>query len=190
MKPIATLLLTATLAWVGIQTVPYRQVAGTTVTVKGTSTLHDWHMTSTDATIEAAFVQDDAKMTQLQSVAVTVPIASLHSGKSAMDKNAYEALQTKAHPNIRFVLQAPAQVSQAGSSFKLPLQGKLTVAGTSRDITVPTTCTRNANGSLACTGSIAMKMTDFGVKPPVLMMGTLKTGNDITVDFNVNLRQQ
>ena len=35
-------------------------------------------------------------------------------------------------------------------------------------------------------GEKTLKMSDFDVKPPTALLGTLKTGNDITIKFNLN----
>ena len=41
-------------------------------------------------------------------------------------------------------------------------------------------------GKVQFTGSYTLKMTDFSVKPPTAMFGTIKTGDEITVKFNVD----
>jgi hypothetical protein len=42
---------------------------------------------------------------------------------------------------------------------------------------------RSTTGEWVFSGSKILKMTDFNVEPPVVLMGTLKTGNEITVTF-------
>src|SRR5690554_933972 len=65
--------------------------------VSGTSTLHDWEMVSTQATGEAVLVEQDGKLQQIQKLSVKMPAESIKSGKGAMDKNTYAALNTKKH---------------------------------------------------------------------------------------------
>ncbi len=188
MKLLTFLLLLSLPLVLAAQPTTYRHTTGSTLSVKGTSTLHDWTMTSTEATVQAGIEQ--AGTGALQSVSLSVPVVSLKSGKGAMDRNAQEALKAKQHPDIRFALKAPVGPATTGSTVSWPAAGTLTVAGVSRDVTVTVNCTRAADGSLTCTGSVPLKMTDYGVKPPVLMMGTLKTGNDVTVEFSVKLAPQ
>jgi len=188
MKLLTYLLLLCLPIVLAAQPTAYRHSTGTTLSVKGTSTLHDWTMTSTEATVQAGIEQAGAG--DLAAVSLTVPVASLKSGKGAMDRNAQEALKAKQHPDIRFALKAPVGPTTTGSTVSWPAAGTLTIAGVSRDVTVAVSCTRAADGSLTCTGSVPLKMTDYGVKPPVLMMGTLKTGNDVTVDFSIRLAPQ
>jgi hypothetical protein len=45
------------------------------------------------------------------------------------------------------------------------------------------------NGTLVCKGSKRIKMTDYKVEPPSFMFGTIKTGDEITISFDVTLAQ-
>ena len=53
------------------------------------------------------------------------------------------------------------------------MTGPLTIAGQSREVTITGTAARQ-NGRLRVTGSKQLTMTDFGVKPPRLMAGTMR----------------
>jgi hypothetical protein len=37
-------------------------------------------------------------------------------------------------------------------------------------------------------GTKQINMTDFNIKPPTAMMGTLKTANEVTVSFDLNFQ--
>ena len=69
------------------------------VTVLGTSTLHDWEM-------DAEQVSGDLKLDgdQIQSLNFNCVVEGIKSGKSKMDKLAYEALNSDDSPNITFDL--------------------------------------------------------------------------------------
>jgi len=45
---------------------------------------------------------------------------------------------------------------------------------------------RQSDGSATATGTQDVLMTDFGIKPPSFMLGTLKTGNKVVVSFKLN----
>jgi len=45
------------------------------------------------------------------------------------------------------------------------------------------TARRDGEKRYLLTGEAPIKMTDFGIAPPVTMLGTLKTGNDVKVSF-------
>lgn len=46
---------------------------------------------------------------------------------------------------------------------------------------------RKDGGSMIGEGSLKILMTDFGIKPPVALLGTLRTKNEIQVSFKVLL---
>ena len=78
------------------------------------------------------------------------------------------------------------------SSFKIDgktikCQGSLTIAGTTRQIEVEATYTVSTNGSIQCKGSKKLAMSDYNIEPPSFMFGSVTTGNDITVSFDVVL---
>ena len=160
-----------------------------TVSIKGTSTLHDWEMKSSDGKVEAIFVSGtNNKIGSLSGLTFTLPAKSLKSGHNVMDNNSYKALKTEIHPQIAFTLSSSAINQFDGLNFQLKCVGKLTVAGATRDTELIANGRLNlADNSLTVSGSKKMKMTDFNVKPPTVMMGTIKTGDEIIINFNLKL---
>ena len=139
--------------------------------VSGTSTLHDWKMTSANGTFSGT-VSGNA----IQDVQYSMNSKSIKSGKGAMDNNAYKAMQADKYPNITFS-------ANSINMGKGTMTGKLTVTNTTKTITLPVNVSKAGN-TYTVWGSAAIKMTDFGVKPPSFMMNTVKTGNDITITVN------
>jgi hypothetical protein len=45
-----------------------------------------------------------------------------------------------------------------------------------------------ADGGVTFTGSKKLKMTDYKIKPPTALMGTLTTGDDIEIVFTITLK--
>ncbi len=106
-----------------------------------------------------------------------------------MDKNTYKALKTDANPNISFVLTSATIVSTGGNNYKLSCQGKMSIAGKSNQTELVATGIYNpADKSFTVTGIKKMKMTDYNVKPPSALLGTIKTGNDITISYNLKFK--
>jgi hypothetical protein len=44
---------------------------------------------------------------------------------------------------------------------------------------------RLSEGKVTAEGEQTLLMTDFGIKPPSFMLGTLKVGNEVKVKFNL-----
>lgn len=159
----------------------YKQAADSYITIAGTSTLHDWTMTSLELNVQASLEVSTAGISQLKSLILTVPASSLKSAHKAMDKNAYAALKADKFKSIQFtVLSTTIQKNAVQAS------GNLTIAGVTKPVQIEATCT-NSNGTIICTGSKKIKMSDFQVEAPVFMFGTVKTGDEITISFNLPL---
>jgi len=162
--------------------VNYKQTGA--ITIAGTSTMHDWTMTSKEASYSAGFeIGADGTPTKLNTVTLTVPAESLKSGKGAMDNNAYKALKTDKNKQITFQL-----ISSKITGKTITCTGDLTIAGTTKPVDVEVTW-EIKNGNMVCKGSKKIKMTDYKVEPPSFMFGTVNTGDEITVTFDVTLAQ-
>lgn len=162
--------------------VNYRQTGTSTISIAGTSTMHDWTMTSQEVILNAGFeVSPEGILTKINTVSVTVPAESLKSGKSAMDKNAYNSLKTDKHKQITFQLTGAKLANN-----NILCTGSLTIAGTTKPVELEATYEERSQG-LTFKGSKKIKMTDYGVEPPTFMFGSIKTGNEITVTFDVTL---
>ena len=161
----------------------YTHSGKSSISVSGTSTMHDWTMKSDKATYDAVIeTTPQGDPAQLISLSVSVPAESLKSGKGGMDKNAYAALKTDKYKQITFQL-----TSAKIDDNTIRCQGNLTIAGTTKQIDIETTYTISPNGSIQCKGSKKLAMTDYNVEPPSFMFGSVTTGNEITVSFDVTL---
>lgn len=151
--------------------------------VTGTSTLHDWEMVSTQAQGEAVLVQQDGKLKGIQKLSVTMQAESLKSGKNAMDKNTYAALETKKHKDVRFVL---TDISSTGSNT-WNAKGNFTIAGVTQPASFEVRSSPSGTG-YNFQGKHAFKLTNYKIDPPTALMGTVKTGNEVVIHFNINLQ--
>ncbi len=157
--------------------------------VKGTSTLHDWDITSDKGRCEVLLVIDNNdKLNDISGLNFSVQAESLKSGHTLMDNNTYKALKTDVNKTISYVLSS-ADVSQVNAAtYQIKTLGKLTIAGTTRETDLTATAKYNpSDKSFTITGTKAFKMTDYNVKPPTVMMGTIKTGNEISVSFTTKI---
>jgi polyisoprenoid-binding protein YceI len=161
----------------------YKQTGISNVTISGTSTLHEWTMSSKEAKCQATFeINTDGTPTKLNSLSLTVRAESLKSDHLAMDKNAHSSLNTEEHKSITFDLTS-ATIAQT----KIQCTGNLTIAGVTKEVTLDAEYKVRPNYGLLCTGSKKINMSDFEVDPPTFMFGTVKTGDEITVKFSISL---
>jgi len=159
--------------------------------IEGGSNLHDWSCkaSSIDAAIEVdeSFVKTTTvASTSLKKVQVKVPVRNLKCGNGKMDNNLYKALKADDAPEISYILATFDVVPGAAKdSFTVKAVGALTVAGTEKTVNMDVTAARLPDGGVRAEGALALLMTDFGVKPPTALLGTLRTDNKITVKFSL-----
>lgn len=165
---------------------------GTSVdlTVSGTSTLHDWTMKSVKADLSAQFTFNaNGQITGVSELKFSTPVNALKSDHTSMDNNAYKALKTDKAPVITYMLTSVNVAPAAGGASTVTCTGKLTIAGATRDAQIVAVCTPAADNSIGVTGSEKISMKDFSIDPPTFMLGTIKTGNDITLTFHLLLKK-
>ncbi len=141
------------------------------VTVLGTSPMHDWEMTGSSATFSGT-VSGNA----ITNAVFSFPVKNLKSKKGKMmDNKAYTALKSDKTPDIIFN-------TSSIPVGKNNITGKLSIAGVSKNITFPVAVVKNGN-SYTINGTETIKLSDFGMERPGFM--GVKTGNEVTVKVNI-----
>lgn len=152
------------------------------IIIKGTSTLHDWEsiVEKTDAQLKMSTLSD----TDIETLNIEIEVLSIKSGKRIMDKLTYKALKVKEHPTITFIFKKGEILSENTDFIEINLNGDLTIAGVTKNVSVTTKMNRKGK-VVTLKGSHKLKMTDFGISPPKALLGTIKTGDEITIEFNL-----
>lgn len=154
------------------------------MTVSGTSTIHDWTSTVTDVKAEAKLLWDQNRLKAIEALEVKVRSESIISGKgSVMDNKTWTALKKDEYPNIIFKLKKAA--ISPDNPFKVTAFGNLSIAGSTRAVELEAEGVLSGNGLPTFTGQYRLLMSDFGIDPPTALMGSLQTGDEITIDFEV-----
>lgn len=162
--------------------------AVSTFVITGTSSLHDWEMTSRAVDGAVALVRSNPESIELRSINVTVGVKTFESGNRVMNKKCYDALKVEDHPNIYYRFESLESITKAGKdTFNAYLVGRLTIAGVSKTIAVAVRI-ENGGDRLLISGTKDLLMSDFNVEPPKALLGTLKTGNEISIKFNLNYK--
>ena len=159
----------------------------------GTSTLHKWEMDAKTVEGEAHFFFKPGKedeIVSLKSLFFALEVKDLKSDSKGLDKNAYKALKSDEYKDIHYILKSATVSSEKDGKYLLKTRGKLTIAGVTKEITMDVYCVVNKDGTITCTGSDKLNMTDYNVKPPSFMLGAMKTGDAITLEFVVVYKKQ
>ncbi len=149
--------------------------------VLGTSTLHDWHVHAEKQS--GSLVFKDVANAEVSSISFSVESTSLKSGKSGMDKKTFKALKTNQFSSIDFVFtELNAVTKKTTDVFDLDVQGKLTICGVTKPVTLSLEITFK-DTVIIVSGSYKLLMTSFGIQPPKALLGTIKTGDEIEIKF-------
>jgi polyisoprenoid-binding protein YceI len=172
---------------------PMSLAASSRLWVDGTSTVRSWtcKATTIDATIDAGVPNASAAVLQgekvVTNVDVRIPTAKLDCGNGTMNEHMLKALKAKENPTIAFKVSG-YDVAKGGAGVTGTLKGELTLGGQTRPITVTAAGSAGPDGTLHVTGTHEFAMTEFGIKPPSLMMGTMKVGPKVKVGFDLYLK--
>jgi hypothetical protein len=178
--------------------VPVKLGPGSELVIEGKSTVHDFECRSREVSVQvarepgAAAPADAAALLELMragkvaSVKVSVPVQSLKSEKSGLDKNLRKTMRADEHPTVTFALGSYTVKSAVADTLAIEAQGTLTITGQSRPVTLEGRAFRAAEG-VWLEGSEPVRMTEYGIKPPVMMLGTLKVKDLVTVRYRLLL---
>ncbi|SDD86710.1 Polyisoprenoid-binding protein YceI [Pricia antarctica] len=147
-----------------------------TLTIDGSSSLHDWTVTAN--TMEGTVAENGESIT---AVDFSVAVADILSDRAAaMDNKMHDALKKEEHPKVTFTVKDV----NAAMGENQELKGKLTIAGVEQEVSVPTSITQK-DGKLQITGESKIALKDYNIKPPTAMFGSIVVGDDVTVKFDL-----
>jgi polyisoprenoid-binding protein YceI len=122
-----------------------------------------------------------------QEVELALPVVDLSSGERTLDKHMRENLKADQYPQILLKLTHFELAGGAASKTNtVKTSGTMTVAGVTKPIELESAVSVEQQ-KITIQGKKRILMSDFGIKPPVLMMGTLKTRDEIDVSYSVEL---
>jgi polyisoprenoid-binding protein YceI len=152
--------------------------------LEGDSTLHRYHSTARQFQLSAALSAGKGGEGSLSHLELVLPVNELKSGEGGLDDNLYKALKASDYPTIRFLTTGgKLHVSPAGD-VDATAEGTLAIAGVEHPVTVHAEGKLTGN-TLHLTGTKAVSMSEFGVKPPALFLGAVKCADRIEVHFDL-----
>jgi len=151
--------------------------------LEGTSTVRSFKCSATRLDMSVLAEPEESPSTAVKTASLTVPVAQLDCGNKTMNEHMRKALKAEANPQISWKM-----TSYEVQGSNVVINGKLTIAGKENAIELRGTGTAE-NGTIRFKGSKQFKMTEYGVKPPSLMLGTMKVGDAVTVSFDLALSE-
>jgi hypothetical protein len=162
--------------------------------VEGKSTVRDWKcnavaiQSAVDAVGEEPVQRTLAGDKVVGAVLVTVPIGKMECGNNTMNEHMRKALKAEANPEIVFRL-AGYELKASGGAMKAVLSGTLRLGGVEKPITIESDLSATPEGALRVKGTHTFMMTQYGLKPPSLMLGAMKVKDQVVVGFDLLLNK-
>lgn len=188
-------LLMMTLAWGGMASAQsgVELQPGGELAIDGTSTVRDF--TCEAKGVEARFTPGEAggalTLEQLagalREVRLEIPTGKLDCANGTMNEHMHSALLMSQHPTIRFRMSDYEAGDAKDGQVPLRIRGELSMAGVTRPIALVARATPAPEGRLRVQGRYLLRMTDWGVRPPTLMLGAMKVGDSVVIRFDFAL---
>ena len=155
------------------------------------STLHDF--TGVTQKVAGRFTADFDDPEGAWSGEVTVEAGSLVTGVEGRDTDMWEHLAAKEHPQIRFAIQrfrpAPGGVDVEKQTARGDIEGKMTIRGQTRPLTMPVQLEVDPQKRVVVTGQVPLKLSDYGVPVPS-QLGIINMQDEVVVWIALRARMQ
>lgn len=158
------------------------------VKVLGDSTLHKWEAKATKLEISALLAAgqssawDGATKGQLKDLKLTIQVDGLKSNESEkMDKNMKNAMEADKFATITFVM-----ASYEAKDGDVVAKGSLTIHGVSKDVELKGKLSQK-DKAVNVKGSFDLLMSEYGIKPPVMMLGTVRVADKVSIAYDFDL---
>lgn len=126
----------------------------------------------------------------IRTVVVSIPSKSLDcdNGNGKMNEHMLKAIKAEENASIEFRLQS-YELTHDGDGANAVLDGTLKLGGVEKPVTFNAVTKSVADGVLEVTGAYELRMTDYGLKPPKLMLGAFKVNDPVKVNFDLLLQE-
>ena len=180
MATTATSGLTAVATAVLLGAVVSAQQPNVDFTVSGTSTVRGWTCTAKGTlavTPGAGGPAVPGFPNGVQSATLTVPVKGFNCPNAEMTEHLMQAMHPDKFADIVYKIEKYAVTGDRAQAT-----GTMTIHGSSQPFSL-SVVVKGSGAGVALEGSTRLDMTTYGVEPPVVMLGMLKVGPQIRIDF-------
>ena len=161
------------------------------IEINGTSTMHEWTSKVTSVSMTGEFTVEDNTLKNIHSATIEMQTKSIKSNKnsSLMDNRTYSTLKADDYPKIKYIFTKLQSISQSDNETTITLLGNLTLAGSTQATDLTMTGKVLSNETIEFTGTKKLLMSRFGIKPPSFVLGALKVGDEVSIDYTITLKK-
>lgn len=154
-------------------------LSGSSVTLRGRTTVGAWR-----CSIGGAWALVDVSAADpLSDLVVRLPVARVRCGSRGMERDLRAALRSERHPDIVVRDVRATSVSDG----VLRVEAIVEVAGVARAVSSTVRADATDPDRMRVAGSLALRMTDFDVQPPIAMLGLVRAHDDVVVEYDVRV---
>lgn len=156
------------------------EVRAGTLSFDGKATMGDF--VGTTSTVRGAMTGGDDL--SLVRGWVEAPVNTLKTGNNRRDRDLNKSMESAQYPSLRFELTGVSPGTARGDTTAVTLQGTFQIHGVTRQVTLPATLIREAQG-LRLRSDFPMNLVDYRIGGLSKMLGMLKMHPDIVVHVDL-----
>ena len=158
------------------------------IEVSGITNNHNWKMKTDSVDFRAQVMLLNRQLKTINSLSFAVPVKKLTSPNTYMDRIAHKTLKAYPFDKIYFkYIRAEISPWDDKDQYMVKATGNLTIAGITQAITMNLISTVINDGTLTFSGSHKLKLSTYQVTPKKTLMGSLKTSDDVTINFIIGV---
>ncbi len=148
--------------------------------VSGTSTVRGWtcSVNGTADVTPGSSAPAPGFDAGVQSATLTVRVADFECPDEEMTEHLFDAMKPTEFAEITFALESYEASDQGAQA-----SGSLAIQDVTLPVTFPIEMTPSGSG-VEIAGEVRLDMTDYGVEPPVVMLGLLRVRPEIRIEFS------
>ena len=128
----------------------------------------------------------------LPEIKVLVP--SLDCGQKGINRDMREMLRADEYPYIRIkILSAKMEQQQAWvkgeTRTDIRIKTQITITDKKQVVEIPMKAIKTGEGHFSFRGNIRLRLTDFGIEPPTILLGLIEVKNEVSVAFEIKTIQ-
>jgi len=153
------------------------------VFVSGTSTLHSWKENLEKFTVTVLVKESNARDIVFKNIRFSALVGDLKSEDALMDTKTFNALKKDKYPTITFSSEGETKLQVVENKFAGKVSGTLIIAGVKKQVLVGIKGIIE-DGKILVSGVYPVSMSEYNIKAPKFLFGTIKAGNDVKVHFS------
>lgn len=158
------------------------------VLISGTTNVNEftckYNLEELELPIRLAY-DDKAEQIQFSNAQLKLANDCFDCGGKAINKDFRDLLQTEKHPQVELRLLYVDPPKQENQQIGVGMEIK--IAGVTRNYKTQLYCEQQ--GNICVDGTIALKLTDFGLEPPRKALGIIKVHDEIKVRIALRLNE-